>query len=94
MIGWWGFQIVEPPRASSGSARIQRSLSAEKRKALAIENTQPARMAPSRRSRSPPGYPEAERHHQSPDMTLGQRRPPPAQANQSPPESTTERSQL
>ena len=29
-----------------------------------------------------------------PDTALGQRVPPPAQANQSPPESTTERSQL
>jgi hypothetical protein len=30
----------------------------------------------------------------APDMALGQRRAPLAQANQSPPESTTERSQL
>lgn len=56
MIGWWGFQIVEPPRASSGSARIQRSLAAK-------NQTQPVRIAPPRRSRSPPGQPEAERQH-------------------------------
>jgi len=55
MIGWWGFQIVEPPRASSGSARIRRSLAAENRTSPAIENTQPVRIAPQRRSRSPPG---------------------------------------
>jgi hypothetical protein len=48
MIGWWGFQIVEPPRASSGSARIQHSLAAK-------NQTQPVRIAPPRRSRSPPG---------------------------------------
>jgi hypothetical protein len=60
MIGWWGFQIVEPPRASSGSARIRRSLSAENRTALAIENTQPVRILPPRRSRSPPRQPQAE----------------------------------
>ena len=61
MIGWWGFQIVEPPRASSGSARIQRSLAAENCASIAIENTQPVRIAPPRRSRSPPGQPQAER---------------------------------
>ena len=55
MIGWWGFQIVEPPRASSGSARIQRSLAAENRTSPAIEDTQPVRIAPPRRARSPPG---------------------------------------
>lgn len=55
MIGWWGFQIVEPPRASSGSARIRRSLSAENCASIAIENTLPVRIAPPRRSRSPPG---------------------------------------
>lgn len=93
MIGWWGFQIVEPPRASSGLARIQRSLAAENRASIPIENTQPVRTAPPRRSRSPPGAAGTERH-QPPDTALGQRRPPPAQANQSPPESTTERSQL
>ena len=54
MIGWWGIQIVEPPRASSGSARIQRSLAAENCASLAIGNTQPVRIAPPRRSRSPP----------------------------------------
>jgi hypothetical protein len=48
MIGWWGFQIVEPPRASSGSARIQHSHAAK-------NQTQPVRIAPPRRSRSPPG---------------------------------------
>jgi hypothetical protein len=59
MIGSWGFQIVEPPRASSGSARIQRSLAAENCASIAIENTQPVRIAPPRRSRSPPaGCPE------------------------------------
>jgi hypothetical protein len=56
MIGWWGIQIVEPPRASSGSARIQRSsLAAENRASLEIGNTQPVRIALPRRSRSPPG---------------------------------------
>lgn len=55
MIGWRGFQIVEPPRASSGSARFQRSIAAQSRAPLAIEDTQPVRMAPPRRSRSPPG---------------------------------------
>ena len=61
MIGWWGFQIVEPPRASSGSARIQRSLAAENRTSPAIEDTQPVRIAPPRRARSPPRQPLAER---------------------------------
>ena len=93
MIGWWGFQIVEPPRASSGSARIQRSLAAENCASIAIENTQPVRIAPPRRSRSPPRA-AGSRTASAPDTALGQRRPPPAQANQSPPESTTERSQL
>jgi len=55
MIGWWGFQIVEPPRASSGLARIRRSLATENRASIPIENTQPVRIAPPRRSRSPPG---------------------------------------
>lgn len=55
MIGWWGSQIVEPPRASSGSARTQRSLAAENRASLAFGNTQPTPIAPPRRSRSPPG---------------------------------------
>ena len=60
MIGWWGFQIVEPPRASSGPARIQRSLAAENCASIAIENTQPVRITPPRRSRSPPWQPQAE----------------------------------
>jgi hypothetical protein len=47
MIGWWGFRIVEPPRASSGSAYIQRSLEAR-------NHAHPVRIAPPRRSRSPP----------------------------------------
>jgi hypothetical protein len=41
MIGWWGFQIVEPPRASSGT--------------LAIKNARRVRIVPSHRPRSPPG---------------------------------------
>jgi len=48
MIGWRGFQVVGQPRASSGSARIQRSLAAK-------SQMQPVRIAPPRRSRSPPG---------------------------------------
>jgi len=40
MIGTRGFQMVEPPRASSGSARIQRSFAAENRTALAIDKAE------------------------------------------------------
>jgi hypothetical protein len=65
MIGCWGFQIVEPPRASSGPARIQRSLAAENSASIAIENTRPVRIVPPRHSRSPPGLPGAGRHQPS-----------------------------
>jgi hypothetical protein len=103
MIGSRGFRMVEPPRASSGSARIRRSLAVENREPLVNENWRRPRIAAPRRSRSPPGRRTvagsfrrelAEGQHRPPDTALGQRVPPPAQANQSPPESTTERSQL
>jgi len=93
MIGSRGFRMVEPPRASTRSARIPRLLAAENREPITGETAQPMRAATPRRSRSPPQLPGAKRQP-APDTALGQRRRPPAQANQSPPESTTERSQL
>jgi hypothetical protein len=54
MIGSRGFRMVEPPRASSGSASIRRSLAAGNRAPLVNENWR-SRIAAPHRSRSPPG---------------------------------------
>jgi hypothetical protein len=64
MIGSRGFRMVEPPRASSGSACIPRSLAAGNRASLANGNWRRPPKA-QERSRSPPGLPGAERQHRS-----------------------------
>ncbi len=63
MIGSRGFRMVEPPRASSGWARIHRSLIAENRTPSVTGNWWRPRIAAPHRSRSPPGLPGAERQH-------------------------------
>lgn len=55
MIGSRGFRMVEPPRASSGWARIHRSLIAENRVPSVTGNWRRPRIAAPHRSRSPPG---------------------------------------
>ena len=50
-----GFRMVEPPRATSGSARSRRSLVAENRALFVTENWRRPRIAAPHRPRSPPG---------------------------------------
>jgi hypothetical protein len=100
MIGRRGFQIVETPRASSGSVRVRLPLLGENHSPSVAEDRRWPRITLPHHERAPPGLtrlagiPRTVADHPAPDMALGQRRAPLAQANQSPPESTTERSQL
>jgi hypothetical protein len=100
MIGRRGFQIVETPRASSGSVRARLPLLGENHSPPTAADHQRPRITLPYHERAPPhrrGLPGTQgpfAGHPAPDMALGQRRAPLAQANQAPPESTTERSQL
>jgi hypothetical protein len=97
MIGRRGFRTVETPRASSGSVRARLPLPGENHSPAVGEDRRWPLITLPQHARAPPeltrvaGKP---RDCPAPDMALGQRRAPLAQANQSPPESTTERSQL
>jgi hypothetical protein len=96
MIGRRGFQIVGTPRASSGSVRSRLPLPGKNHSPFVSEDRRWRLMKLPQHGRAPPelrGTPGTA-DHPAPDMALGQRRAPLAQANQSPPESTTERSQL
>ena len=101
MIGRRGFRIVATPRASSGPARIRLPLLGENHSPSVGEDRKWPRITLPQHERAPPnrrrnrrGWPGNPGTDPAPDMALGQRRAPLAQANQSPPESTTERSQL
>jgi hypothetical protein len=88
MIDRRGFRIAETPCATSGSARVRLPF---------LGGNHPPRITLPWQERAPPGTDKSAGQPEqipAPDMALGQRRAPPAQANQSPPESTTERSQL
>jgi hypothetical protein len=99
MIGRRGFRIVGTPRASSGSVRVRPPLLGENYSPPVGEDRQWPRITLPQQ-RAPPelatvaGNQRPVADHPAPDIALGQRRAPLAQANQSPPESTTERSQL
>lgn len=98
MIARRRFQMMEPPRASSGSAPTLHSLAAKNRTPLALGNSGPVGRVPPCRSRSPPRLggqlPEVEGQQRSQKRRWasgGHRQP--RQTNLQP-ESTTERSQL
>jgi hypothetical protein len=97
MIGRRGFRVVGTPRASSGSVRVGLPLPGENHAPSVYEAHRSPRITLPRRERAPPELTRVNQRHwgpPAPDMALGQRRAPLAQANQSPPDSTTERSQL
>jgi hypothetical protein len=98
MISRRGFRIVGTPRASSGSVRGWLPHPGESRPPFINEAHRWPRITLPQRERAPPGTDEGDPRtvagHPAPEMALGQRRAPLAQANQAPPESTTERSQL
>jgi hypothetical protein len=54
MIGRRGFQIVEPLRVSSGSARVQAPLTSKNNSPLAPGNRTQFRVAVPRHARAPP----------------------------------------
>jgi len=98
MISRRGFRIVGTPRASSGSVRGWLPHPGESSLPFINEAQRWRRTTLPPRERAPPeptrGHQRTVTDHPAPDMALGQRRAPLAQANQAPPESTTERSQL
>ena len=101
MIGRRGFRIVGTPCASCGSVRVRLLLPGENHSRSVTEAHRSPRITLPHHQRAPPAADESGRETQNhcrptraPDMALGQRRAPLAQANQAPPESTTERSQL
>jgi hypothetical protein len=83
MIGSRGFRIVEAPRASSGSLRVRPPLQGENHSSPGSEDRRSPCITLPQRERAPPeltgvaGKPSAD---PAPDMALGQRRAPLAQA--------------
>jgi hypothetical protein len=104
MIGTRGFQIAETLHASAGSARGGLPLPGQNHSPFLSQNRRWPRMtvprrrvALPRRERAPPGTDESCRetqHGPGPRHGTGPAEAPLAQANQSPPASITERSQL
>jgi hypothetical protein len=99
MIGSRGFQILEAPRASSGSVRVRLPLLGESHSPLISEDCPWPRITLTQRERAPPeltrvtGKPRHS-YRPGPRHGAGPAEGAAGPGNQSPPESTTERSQL
>jgi hypothetical protein len=101
MIGRRGFRIVEPPRASPGPFRANTPLAASGNSLLPPWGPEQPCAAAMARARAPPGTSESagglkdreQNGGNDPRHGAGPAGAPLAQANQSPPETITERSQ-